>query len=329
MAKRKLEELNLLDDFLFATMVNYPEIGEKFVRIILNTIFDRDFGKLTVVPQKVYYGTDTDQHGARLDVYLEETPSDEKEERATVFDVEPDKNDDSEAVGALPRRVRFYHAKIDGNSLNSGESYKNLKDVIVIMITPYDPFGQNHMIYTIRNMCEEIPSLPYDDGARTVFLYTRGTEGNPSEALQQLLRFMEHTTEENAANDSLKSLSQMVDVVKHDREVSLNYMKTVEWEEMLIKQGRKEEQANTERERLRADREAERADSAIKRANSEAERADSEAERADSAIKRANSEAKRADSEAKRADSATERADRAEHELELLKARLAAIESKN
>ena len=53
-----------------------------------------------------------------------------------------------------------------------------------------------------------------------------------------------------------------LDAVKHDKEVSLNYMKTVEWEELLIKQGRKEEQVNTVRERLRADREAERADSA-------------------------------------------------------------------
>lgn len=85
-----------------------------------------------------------------------------------------------------------------------------------------------------------------------------------------------------------------LDAVKHDKEVSLNYMKTVEWEEMLIKQGRKEEQVNTERERLRADREAERADSASKRAESEAARAD-----------------------------------RAEKELMLLKKRLASIEAKN
>ena len=293
MAKRKLDELNLLDDFLFGSMINHPDIGEKFVRELLKTIFGRDFGKLTVVPQKVYYGTDTDKHGARLDVYLEESPSDGSEDAATVYDMEPDKNNDTEAVGALPRRVRFYHAKIDGDSLGSGESYKKLKNVFVILITPYDPFGCNRMVYTIRNMCEEIPDLPYDDGARTIFLYTRGTEGDPPEELRQLLRYMENTTEENATSDSLKNLNRMVDAVKHDKEVSFSYMKTVEWEEMLIKQGRKEEQANTERERLRADREAERADSASKRAESEAARAD-----------------------------------RAESELMLLKKRLASMESK-
>lgn len=44
----------------------------------------------------------------------------------------------------------------------------------------------------------------------------------------------------------------------------MNYMKVAEWEEMLIKQGRNEEKANTERERLRADAEKERADQAEK-----------------------------------------------------------------
>ena len=56
----------------------------------------------------------------------------------------------------------------------------------------------------------------------------------------------------------------MINMVKHDKEVSLNYMKTEEWKEMLIRQGRKEEQANTERERLRADSEKTRADQAEK-----------------------------------------------------------------
>ena len=51
-------------------------------------------------------------------------------------------------------------------------------------------------------------------------------------------------------------------------------MKTEEWKEMLIRQGRKEEQANTERERLRADSEKARADSEKIRADSEKTRAD-------------------------------------------------------
>ena len=193
---------------------------------------------------------------------LEESLSDTDMGNSIVYDLEPDKNSDIKAVEALPRRVRFYHAKIDGDCLQSGKDYENLKNVIVVFISPYDPFGENHMIYTIRNMCEEIPSLTYDDGARTIFLYTKGTEGHPPKEVSQLLHYMEHTTTENAVNDSLKSIDQMVNAVKHDREVSLNHMKMIEWEKMLIRPGWKEEQANTERERLRADLAEERANHA-------------------------------------------------------------------
>ena len=70
--RKTLKELNLLDDFLFGILLTYPEVGEKFSRALLQTIFQREFGKLTVIPQKIYYGSDTDQHGARLDVYMEE-----------------------------------------------------------------------------------------------------------------------------------------------------------------------------------------------------------------------------------------------------------------
>ncbi len=55
------------------------------------------------------------------------------------------------------------------------------------MIMPFDPFGYDHMIYTIRNTCLEVPELPYDDGARTLFLYTKGKLGNPSNGLRELL----------------------------------------------------------------------------------------------------------------------------------------------
>ena len=69
--KKKLEEMNLLDDFLFGSMVTYPEIGQRFVKMLLKTILGREFKHLAVTAQKPYYGADADLHGARLDVYLE------------------------------------------------------------------------------------------------------------------------------------------------------------------------------------------------------------------------------------------------------------------
>lgn len=99
--------------------------------------------------------------------------------------------------------------------------------------------------------------MPYDDGAKTLFLYTRGTVGNPPKDLRQLLTYMEHTTKANAKNENLKEIQSMVETVKRDKEVSVGYMKVYEREEMLlnkgIQEGREAERANTERERKRAD----------------------------------------------------------------------------
>ncbi len=249
MEKRKLNDLNLIDNFLFGSLVTYPGIGEEFSRKLLEIIFQRDFRKLKVMPQKVYYGSDTHLHGARLDVYLEEVdkewvdrlPADrDLEDVATVYDVEPDKNGAVVDVVSLPKRVRFYHAKMDSHSLTAGESYESLKNVIIIMIVPYDPFGLDRMVYTIQNSCKEEPQMPYEDGACTLFLYTRGTKGNPPKELKELLHYMEQTTESNAKSAKLQELHRMVETVKLDAEVTIAYMRLMEDENMLLARGREE-----------------------------------------------------------------------------------------
>ena len=116
-----------------------------------------------------------------------------------------------------------------------------LRNVIVIFITTYDPFSENRMVYTIKNSCVEVPELEYEDGAKTIFLYTRGKEGNPPEELKQLLYYMEHSSIENASTESLKKLHRMVTAVKRDGEVGLAYMKSFEREARIRREGQTQE----------------------------------------------------------------------------------------
>ena len=59
MQRRKLEELSLMDDFLFNAMLTHPETGEKFTNKILKLLFNREFKNLRVSVQKVYAGIRT------------------------------------------------------------------------------------------------------------------------------------------------------------------------------------------------------------------------------------------------------------------------------
>ena len=230
---RPLTELNLIEDFLTNQMIIHPVVGLRFSKRVLTTILGREIGTLSIAAQKAYPGENTDRHGIRLDVCLDEQGGD-------IVDLEPDQNSSAEDVRTLPRRVRFYHAKIDAGSLARGMEYSALRNVVVIFITTYDPFGLNRMVYTISNKCEEVPEMPYDDGAKTLFLYTKGTEGNPPEALKQLLHYMEDTCAENAVTPELRELHEMVTQVKCDKEVGLAYMKAYELEQRLLRQGREE-----------------------------------------------------------------------------------------
>lgn len=244
MARKTLEELNLIDNFLFGLMMNNPEVNEAFARKIVKVILGKQIERIRVVPQKVFYGTDTAYHGARLDVYIEEGNKGQEEGsdivEESIFDIEPEKKNDKVIVEALPKRVRFYHAKIDAEALKTGEDYGMLKKVYVIFIMPFDPFGLNRMIYTIKNSCIEEPEMPYDDGATTIFLYTKGRVGVPSGELEAFLKFFEKTREENVVNEDLREIENMVNHVKKDRKAGIDYMKYYEEQAMIRREGVRE-----------------------------------------------------------------------------------------
>lgn len=93
MVRRKLEELNLVDNFLFGSVLNYPNLGDRFAKILLKIILEMEFGDLKIVPQRVFYGSNTDKHGTQLDVHIEASiAEDSGAEQENVIDLEPDQN---------------------------------------------------------------------------------------------------------------------------------------------------------------------------------------------------------------------------------------------
>ena len=173
---KDLQEMNLVDDFLVNSLTSHKTYGESASRYILECIFRRKIGKLTVVPQRFLCGENTGDHGIRLDVYLDE-------EAGELFDMEPDQND---------------------------------------------------------SRAEK----------ETLFLYTRGTKGDPPRELRELLRYMEDSTEENAGSEGLKTLHRMVTEVKRDGEVGFAYMKSFEREQRVREEARQEGLSEGRREGL-------------------------------------------------------------------------------
>lgn len=229
--KRKLEELNVLDDFLLSALAADEEEGEEFCRELLSILLQREIGQVKVITQKTIMALTPEHRGIRLDVEVNEEKSAEVNgiQALNVYDIESHLQNNTD----FPRHNRFYQAKIDGRYLKSGEKdFRYMPDLYVITITDYDPFGKDYMVYTVHNKCEEDPDLEYDDGLKFYYFNTTGTKGGNTE-IRELLLYLKDSKEKNAVNENLKKIHQYVNKIKLRPEVREEYMRfdeIIEWE---------------------------------------------------------------------------------------------------
>lgn len=217
--KKSLQELNLLDRFLFAEAMEKPEFAKNVLEIIL--------GKeivLSELPQTEKEGrTFPAFRGIRMDVWAQDT-------EGTVYDTEVQRKDTKN----LPKRSRYYQALIDCKLLEPGEvDFNKLSNAYVILIAPFDLFGKDRYVYTFSMKCKEEPDTVLEDGAVRIFLNTRGkNEEEVGSELAELLHFMEHTTEETARickSERIRQMQNQIEAIKASEEVGVRYMQA--WEE--------------------------------------------------------------------------------------------------
>ena len=227
--KKKLEDMDVMDDFLMGQLAADESFGTDFCRLVISTLLQRKIGKLRVSTQKVLAALTPSQRGIRMDVEVEELGEVEGSEKPAVmniYDMEPHLYKGMD----IPRHNRFYQAKIDSRGLRSGEKdFSKLPNLYVLMILSFDPFGKDRMVYTIRNQCEEEPELEYEDGLRFYYFYTGGTYGG-NEAIRAMLTYMQDSRAENVTDQATTALHSYVSRVKLLPEVRDAYMK---WDEFI------------------------------------------------------------------------------------------------
>ena len=235
MAKKELKDLNLLDRFLFAEAMEDVEIMETVVRIILN-----DDIIITEKPQaESEKRRNTLSKYVKLDVWAVDTDD-------NVYDTEVQKKNTKN----LPKRSRFYQGIIDSGLLESGETdYNKLNNIYIIVISPFDLFGEDEYMYTFKMKCEECDGLELGDGATRIFLNTRGKKDeNVSRELVELLHYIEKTTDEmdsSCQSDLIHNMHRKIKNIKSSAEVGERYMHQWEEREFDREEGRIEGSANT------------------------------------------------------------------------------------
>lgn len=136
-----IDNIPIVDDILFTTVISNEEIAKSLLESILNVTVT----KITRIERESQRSEVSNLRGVRFDVYIE----DDK----TAYDIEIQTSDN----GDLPKRTRFYQAKNDIHMLRKGEKhFSKLKKSYIIFICTFHPFENsdtNECIYTFENIC--------------------------------------------------------------------------------------------------------------------------------------------------------------------------------
>ena len=133
---KPLQDLDLLDRFLFAEAMEDPVILQHVLEIILN----KDIA-LWGFPQTEKEARRTPlRRFIRMDVWGMDTED-------SVYDLEVQK----ENTLNLPKRSRLYQGLLDSNLLPPGSiDFNALNDAYIILIAPFDLFGYGLYQYTFQ-----------------------------------------------------------------------------------------------------------------------------------------------------------------------------------
>lgn len=215
----KLEELNLLDRFLFDETMENREAYQAAVSILLE-----DEIELLEKPEtEKELRVSSKLRQVRLDVV-----SMDKDSR--IYYTEMQQRD----TGNLRKRSRYYQAQMDVSLLEPGsKDFNLLNDTCFILIAPFDLFGRDLYRYTFEGICRECPDLKIEDGAIRIFINTKGT--NRQEFSQEFLDFMEYinaTTDavaEKTDSSRIKLIHENVRKIRTSEKMGVKYMQL--WEE--------------------------------------------------------------------------------------------------
>ena len=201
-------QFNLSDFALFLSVMKNPRAYEDVLSIIL----DESDLKLKEVQVEQVILNESGKRAIRLDAWAQDLL-----DRQFNMEMQNDTKSDD-----VRKRSRFYQGLLDTPILKSGKKtrYRHLPSTVIIFITQEDIFGKDLAMYTFRERCEEVPTLPLDDGTSKIFLNMTSHNGRPE--LISLLQYMKETNLSNSnitvRDHRIIDLDRIVQDVKQSEE---------------------------------------------------------------------------------------------------------------
>jgi len=219
------EKLTIANPFMFGKIAQDVENCE----IILRCLQNEDMQIASVPQREKYMQARTDGKFIRLDLYAEDR-------FRRIFDTEmQNESKDRNVQKELPYRARYYQSTIDAENVDLGDKYLDMKDVYVIFICTFDPFGEGEYKYTFKNGCVENNNVNYIDGGYKIFF---NTKGDLTKAPEETRAFLEYVNEGIVRNDDIRKLDDSIKKAKANKEWRQEYMRMSLFEQDAIYKGK-------------------------------------------------------------------------------------------
>ena len=172
------EYFDFTNDLIFRWVMEHEENCLAILRAILPDL------KITAVKRRenehpINYLAFDDERGVRFDAIIED-------DRERFYDVEMQVANQP----GLGKRVRYYQAQIDQETLKKGEDYDDLRESYVIFFCAFDPCGQDRRLYQFHYYEDDDRQLRLPTNSHVILINALGTKGQITPALAAVLDVM-------------------------------------------------------------------------------------------------------------------------------------------
>ena len=197
------EYFDFTNDLIFRWVMEHEENCLAILRAILPDL------KITAVKRRenehpINYLAFDDERGVRFDAIIED-------DQERFYDVEMQVANQP----GLGKRVRYYQAQIDQETLKKGEDYDDLRESYVIFFCAFDPCGQDRRLYQFHYYEDDDRQLRLSTNSHVILINALGTKGQITPALAAVLDVMNHRRDN--ANPLAVSLVKEIDGYNRDK----------------------------------------------------------------------------------------------------------------
>ena len=219
---KSVEDLTLLDDFLFCKLMEDKEECMHLLKIITG----KNIKNIEYVDTQKTFDLIYKAKGVRLDVFVQDED--------TIYNIEMQVSKDKD----LAKRTRYYRSMMDMDTMIKGSKYNKLPESIIIVISPFDYIGKNLPMYEFKSYCKQNKDIKLNDGTKTIFLNLKADLNNLKN--EDLKAFCKYLNGEKVNNNFVDRIDEKVNIIKSKERFKVSYMKWLEMMEDKWLEGREE-----------------------------------------------------------------------------------------